>query len=118
MNKAPKKRGLSVEEKVSRVEEWFFSHPTPYTLKELLVVLPKATGVILQSIEECLELLVSENRISQKKIGVHVLFWWFPKTAAQQLAAAFNASGSGGAVAAAKYMSMGLPQLQKEVHAL
>ncbi|RNF01808.1 meiotic nuclear division protein 1-like protein isoform X1 [Trypanosoma rangeli] len=122
MNRAPKKRGLSVEEKVSRVEERFFSHPTPYTLKELLVVLPKVTGVILQSIEECLELLVSENRISQKKIGVHVLFWWFPKTAAQQLAAAFNASGSGGAVAAAKHMSMGygmgLPQLQKEVHAL
>ncbi|RNF04559.1 uncharacterized protein Tco025E_07966 [Trypanosoma conorhini] len=118
MSKAPKRRGLSMEEKVSRVEEWFLAHPTPYTLRDLLLVLPKATGVIPQSIEECLELLVAESRIRQKKIGVHVLFWRFPKTAAQQLAAAFDTGGSGGAAAAAKYTGMGLPQLQKEVRAL
>ncbi|PWV10378.1 hypothetical protein C3747_69g206 [Trypanosoma cruzi] len=118
MSKAPKKRGLSIEEKVSRVEEWFISHPTPYTLKDLLLVLPKATGVIPQSIEECLELLVSENRICQKKIGVHVLFWRFPKTAAQQLAATFNATGGGGASVVARYMNMSLPHMQKELNAL
>ncbi|KAF8296913.1 hypothetical protein TcBrA4_0069370 [Trypanosoma cruzi] len=118
MSKAPKKRGLSIEEKVSRVEEWFISHPTPYTLKDLLLVLPKSTGVIPQSIEECLELLVSENRICQKKIGVHILFWRFPKTAAQQLAATFNATGGGGASVVSRYMNLSLPQMQKELNAL
>ncbi|ORC88695.1 uncharacterized protein TM35_000151260 [Trypanosoma theileri] len=116
MSNAGKKKGLSMDEKVSRIEEWFVSHPSPYTLKDLIVVLPKATGVIPQSIEECLEILVSENRVQQKKVGIHVLFWKFPKTATQELAATIG--GSGGTSEAEKYLNMSVAQIQEEIETL
>ncbi|KAH9597235.1 Mnd1 [Trypanosoma melophagium] len=116
MSNAAKKKGLSMDEKVSRIEVWFISHPSPYTLKDLIAVLPKATGVIPQSIEECLEILVSENRVQQKKVGIHVLFWRFPKTATQTLAATIG--GSGGTSEAEKYLNMSVAQIQEEVQTM
>lgn len=78
------KKGLSIEEKIERVEKWFRAHPAPFVLKELLSVVPKATGVLFQSIPDVLELLVSEYRVFQEKIGVQTLFWYFPATPTQQ----------------------------------
>ncbi|KEG11551.1 hypothetical protein DQ04_02511100 [Trypanosoma grayi] len=114
MSKMAKKRGLTMDEKVSRVEEWFVAHPVPYTLKDLVAALPKATGVIPQSVEECLEILVSEGRVQQKKVGIHVLFWRFPKTAAQQLASAVT----GGTAEVTKFLSMSTAQVQGELDLL
>ncbi|KAH8606327.1 putative Mnd1 family [Trypanosoma vivax] len=116
MHKTVKKKGLSMEEKVARIEEWFQANPVPYTLKDLLALLPRATGVIPQSVEECLEVLVSEDRVRQKKVGIHVLFWRFPQTPAQQLASAAGAKG--GVSEAARYLGMTLEQLQEELVAL
>lgn len=79
-----KKKGLSMEEKVVKVEHWFTTHTEPYTLKELQSLIPKATGVLYQSIEECLELLVAEQRVQQDRVGVHTLFWLFPRTPTQE----------------------------------
>ncbi|CCW62537.1 unnamed protein product [Phytomonas sp. EM1] len=79
-----KKKGLSAEEKVEKVAGWFESHPEPYTLKELQSLIPKSTGVIYQSIEECVEILVAENRLHQEKIGVQTLVWKFPLTELQK----------------------------------
>lgn len=95
MKKKGVKKGFTIEEKVIKVEEWFHHHPEPFVLKELLSLLPKHTGVIFQSIPEVLELLVSEERLSQEKIGIQTLIWWFPKTKTQiKLAEATRACGS------------------------
>lgn len=75
---------MSMEEKVATVESWFMAHREPYTLKELLVLIPRATGVIFQSVPECVELLLSEGRLEQEKVGVHTLIWRFPLTNTQQ----------------------------------
>ncbi|CCD17657.1 unnamed protein product [Trypanosoma congolense IL3000] len=113
MNKPSKKRGLSIEEKVVRIEEWFVAHPYPYTMKDLCLILPKATGVISQSVEECMDILVSENRVQQKKVGIHVLFWRFPRTPTQQLATTI---GRGASVAeVAKLLGMTQSQLSAEI---
>lgn len=72
-----KKKGLSMEEKIERVEKWFADHPHPHLLKELTAAIPKATGVIPQSIEEVLELLISENRIACDRLGTSNLYWKF-----------------------------------------
>ena len=76
-----KKKGFSIDEKAVKVEEYLAANPHPHTLKELVALLPKATGVIPQSVEEVLELLLSEGRISSEKIGVSVFFWKFAPTA-------------------------------------
>ncbi|KAG5503440.1 hypothetical protein JKF63_05579 [Porcisia hertigi] len=82
--KKAKKKGLSIDEKVVLVEQWFSAHPQPYTLKELLQLIPKQTPVIYQSVEECVQVLVAEGRIEEDRVGVSTLFWKFPPTVTQQ----------------------------------
>ncbi|CBZ27428.1 conserved hypothetical protein [Leishmania mexicana MHOM/GT/2001/U1103] len=78
-----KKKGLSMDEKVILVERWMAAHPQPYTLKELQQLIPKHTPVIYQSVEECVQLLVAEERIEEDRVGVSTLLWKFPPTATQ-----------------------------------
>lgn len=80
-----KKKGLSLEEKILLVEKWITAHPQPYTMKELQQLIPKQTHVIYQSVEECVQLLVAENRVQQDRVGVSTLFWKFPLTETQKL---------------------------------
>jgi hypothetical protein len=75
-----KKKGLSIEEKILKVEEFFKEHQQPFTLKELEALIPKAKGVIYQSVLECVTLLVAEGRVQTEKIGVFTLFWHFNAT--------------------------------------
>ena len=82
-----KKKGLSIEEKIVKVEEYFHQHQVPFTMKELMVVIPKAKGVIYQSVEECVELLVSENRVQCEKIGVSTFYWYFEVSSTDKAAA-------------------------------
>jgi outer membrane murein-binding lipoprotein Lpp len=82
---AANKKGLSMDEKVVKVEQYLQDHPIPFTLKELESILPKATGVIHQSVLECLDQLVSEGRAESAKVGVHVLFWYFAAAKTQLL---------------------------------
>eukprot|EP00757_Euglenozoa_sp_SAG-D1_P003810 gene3810-301_t len=84
---AGKKKGLSLEEKCDKVEEYLRQHAIPFTLKELEKVLPKAKGVIWQSVQECLTILVAENRAEQEKVGIHSLFWSFPSQEINKLKA-------------------------------
>lgn len=92
---AKKKKGLSLEEKIVLVERWITAHPQPYTLKELQQLIPKQTPVIYQSVEECVQLLVAENRIQQDRVGVSTLWWKFPLTATQKLQPACAAHRQG-----------------------
>ena len=82
-----KKKGLSIEEKIIKCEEYFHEHQVPFTLKELMVLIPKAKGVIYQSVEECIELLVSENRVQCEKIGVSTFYWYFEVSSMDKAAA-------------------------------
>lgn len=91
-----KKKGLSMEEKVVLVERWITAHPQPYTMKELQQLIPKHIPVIYQSVEECVQLLVAENRVSQDRIGVSTLIWKFPLTATQLANSLTGQPGAGG----------------------
>ncbi|KPI86964.1 hypothetical protein ABL78_3955 [Leptomonas seymouri] len=96
---AKRKKGLSLEEKVVLVECWITAHPQPYTMKELQQLISKQTPVIYQSVEECVQLLVSENRVQQDRVGVSTLFWKFPLTETQKLnhvADKHRGNGAGG----------------------
>jgi hypothetical protein len=91
-----RKAGLSMEEKCARVEQYLAERRTPFTLKELEAALPKAKGVIFQSVPECLETLVSENRACTDKVGISVLFWNFFDGTEDFSSAARAAAGGGG----------------------
>eukprot|EP00906_Rhabdomonas_costata_P001138 RCo001745 len=52
-----KKRGLSADEKVQKTKEFLLEKREPFTLKELERLLPKAKGVVFQSVKECLAVL-------------------------------------------------------------
>lgn len=93
-----KRQGLTLEEKASIIESWFAAHPQPFTVKELTALIPKQTPVLFQCIEECLALLVAENRVCQEKIGISTLYWLFPLTEKQRESQmALAASGRNGA---------------------
>ena len=80
-----RKKGMSIEEKVLKVEEFFAERQEPFTMKELEAALPKAKGVIWQSVQECVTQLVAENRVQTERIGVFQLFWHFSATASNAL---------------------------------
>jgi len=104
---ACKKKGLSTDEKVAKIEEFFVEHPEPFTMKELLALIPKAKGVIPQSIEECVELLISERRAASEKIGVSVFFWRFVTT-----------PSSGTEASRSSYASLSVAELRQRINAL
>ncbi|CCW66030.1 unnamed protein product [Phytomonas sp. Hart1] len=115
-----KKKGLSAEEKVEKIARWFDAHAEPYTLKELQSLIPKATGVIYQSIDECVEVLVSEDRLQQEKIGVQTFLWKFPLTAAQKQRALApdELKGKGGNNRAARLALLDVASLKERRNAL
>jgi hypothetical protein len=82
-----RKKGLSIEEKVIKVEEFFRERQEPFTMKELETLIPKAKGVIYQSVQECVTQLVAENRVQTERIGVFQLFWQFSATSSNALGA-------------------------------
>jgi hypothetical protein len=107
---ASKRKGLSLEEKIIKVEAFLKSHPEPYTLKELEALIPKATGVIPQSVPECLELLASEQRCRTGKIGVSTYFWRFDST--QNFAVVANV---GAAAAKLQQLQQALSHISSEI---
>ena len=68
---AKKKKGLSMDEKAARVEAFMLEQNQPFTMKELEQLLPKI-GVPYPVVPECIETLVSENRVRYEKMGVSV----------------------------------------------
>lgn len=68
---------LSLEVKVERVLSLLQEKNEPYTLKELERICQKEKGVVPQSIKEVLDILVSENKAKEKKIGASKFFWSF-----------------------------------------
>lgn len=68
---------LSMEEKTKRILELLQKTETVFTLKELEKIAPKEKGVVTQSVKEALEILVSENKVKEEKIGQARYYWSF-----------------------------------------
>lgn len=75
-----KKRGLSVEEKRSRLLEVFHEAGEVFVLKEVEKLGVKK-GITPQSIKDILQSLVDDDLVHQEKIGIANYFWSFPSEA-------------------------------------
>ncbi|BEI79808.1 hypothetical protein CcaverHIS002_0103370 [Cutaneotrichosporon cavernicola] len=84
------KRGLSREEKRTRLVEIFHESAEFYTLKELEKIAPKQKGIVQQSVKEILDELVSDGLVTFDKIGTSNYFWAFPSTAGATKQAALD----------------------------
>lgn len=76
-----KKKGLSLEEKRTRMLEIFYESKDFFLLKELEKIAPKQKGIISQSVKDVLQSLVDDNLVDTDKIGTSVYFWSFPSKA-------------------------------------
>ena len=52
-------------------------------MKDLEKLVPKATGIVTQSVKEVLQSLVDDRLVNAEKIGTSNYFWSFPSTAMQ-----------------------------------
>ncbi|PLW43150.1 hypothetical protein PCASD_08044 [Puccinia coronata f. sp. avenae] len=75
------KRGLSSEEKQKRTLEFFHENDSFFTLKDLTKLIPKAKGVVAQSVEETLKSLIDDGLVHVEKVGTVNLFWSFSSEA-------------------------------------
>ena len=78
-----KKRGLSVDEKRSRMLDYFYNKKDFFLLKELEKSLPKEKGITPQTVKEILQSLVDDDLVDTDKIGTSCYFWAFPSKATQ-----------------------------------
>lgn len=78
-----KKRGLSLEEKRSRMMDFFFEKKDFFLLKELERQCPKEKGITSMSVKEVVTSLVDDGMVDTDKIGTSCYFWAFPSKASQ-----------------------------------
>jgi len=76
-----KKRGLSLEEKRTRLLELFYEKKDFFLLKELEKIAPKEKGITSMSVKEVLQSLVDDNLVDTDKIGTSIYFWAYPSKA-------------------------------------
>ncbi|VDD91449.1 unnamed protein product [Enterobius vermicularis] len=81
--KASRKRGLSADEKKSRLLQLFYESNEFFLMKELERRAPKEKGIVPQSVKEVTQLLVDEGLVECEKIGTLSCFWAFPSKATQ-----------------------------------
>ncbi|XP_064108601.1 meiotic nuclear division protein 1 homolog [Macrobrachium nipponense] len=76
-----RRKGLSHEEKRTKIMELFYEKKDFFQLKELEKLGPKEKGVISQSVKDVVQSLVDDGMIDTDKIGTSVYFWAFPSKA-------------------------------------
>ncbi|CAH0401009.1 unnamed protein product [Chilo suppressalis] len=76
-----KKRGLSADEKKTRMLEIFHQSKDFFQLKELEKIAPKEKGITMQSVKEVVQSLVDDHLVDSEKIGTSIYFWSFPSKA-------------------------------------
>lgn len=77
-----KKKGVSAEEKRTRMLDIFYEKKEVFQLKELEKIAPKEKGIVAQSVKDVLQSLVDDGLVDSEKIGTSVYFWAFPSKAA------------------------------------
>jgi len=80
---AGKKRGLSLEEKRTKMLEIFYEKKDVFQLKELEKLGPAEKGVIAQSVKEVVQSLVDDGYVDSERVGTSQYFWAFPSKAMQ-----------------------------------
>lgn len=80
----PPKRGLSLEEKRSRLLEVFHESKDVFVLKDVEKLGAKK-GIVAQSIKEVLQSLVDDDLVHQERIGASNFYWSFPGEAAAKV---------------------------------
>ena len=78
-----KKKGLCVEEKRSRIMDFYFEKKEFYTLKELEKLCQKEKGITSMSVKDILTSLVEDAMVETDKIGTSVYLRAFPSKASQ-----------------------------------
>jgi len=79
-----KKKGVSFDEKRERLLKIFHDRNEVLNLKELEKYGPKA-GIVLQTVKEVLESLLSDDLVETDKIGAANFYWSLPSKAFQNL---------------------------------
>ncbi|KAF2880583.1 hypothetical protein ILUMI_25594 [Ignelater luminosus] len=76
-----KRKGVSAEEKKTRMLQLFYERKEFFQLKDLEKIAPKEKGIIVNSVKDVVQSLVDEGLINTDKIGTSVYFWAFPSEA-------------------------------------
>lgn len=77
-----KRRGLSLDEKRTKMLELFHEKKQCYQLKELEKMAQKEKGITSMSVKEVLQSLVDDGLVDSDRIGTSNYFWAFPSKAA------------------------------------
>uniref|UniRef100_A0A2K5RSD3 Meiotic nuclear division protein 1 homolog n=1 Tax=Cebus imitator TaxID=2715852 RepID=A0A2K5RSD3_CEBIM len=75
------KKGLSAEEKRTRMMEIFFETKDVFQLKDLEKIAPKEKGITSMSVKEVLQSLVDDSMVDCERIGTSNYYWAFPSKA-------------------------------------
>ncbi|CAG9813427.1 unnamed protein product [Phaedon cochleariae] len=75
------KKGVSAEEKRTRMLQLFYEKGECFQLKELEKIAPKEKGIVANSVKEVIQKLVEDGLVDTDKIGTSVYFWAFPSKA-------------------------------------
>lgn len=73
-----KRKGVSLDEKRTRMLQIFYEKREFFTLKELETIAPKEKGIVVQSVKDIVQALVDDGLVRTDKIGTSVYFWAFP----------------------------------------
>ncbi|XP_047431204.1 meiotic nuclear division protein 1 homolog [Mugil cephalus] len=76
-----KKKGLSLEEKRTRMMEIFFESKDVFQLKDIEKIAPKTKGIAPMTVKDVLQSLVDDNMVDCEKVGTSNYFWAFPSKA-------------------------------------
>ncbi|GME85319.1 unnamed protein product [Ambrosiozyma monospora] len=73
----PPKRGLSLEEKRSKLLTWFSAEHTVYNIKEVETIASKRTGISGMQIKDILQSLLDDGLVNVEKCGTQNIYWVF-----------------------------------------
>ncbi|XP_071770602.1 meiotic nuclear division protein 1 homolog [Centroberyx gerrardi] len=76
-----KKKGLSLEEKRTRMMEIFFETKDVFQLKDIEKIAPKTKGITPMSVKDVLQSLVDDNMVDCERVGTSNYYWAFPSKA-------------------------------------
>ncbi|XP_013866892.1 meiotic nuclear division protein 1 homolog isoform X1 [Austrofundulus limnaeus] len=81
MDLLSKKKGLSLEEKRTRMMEIFFESKDVFQLKDIEKIAPKAKGITPMSVKDVLQSLVDDSMVDCERVGTSNYYWAFPSKA-------------------------------------
>ncbi|MBW0532195.1 hypothetical protein O181_071910 [Austropuccinia psidii MF-1] len=85
------KNRVSAEEKRTRTLEFFHESNSFFILKDLIRLIPKAKGVVSQSVEDIVKELVDDGLVQTEKIGTINVYWSFPSQSSKTISKAIDA---------------------------